>query len=104
MAYLNQQERDKLLNELTKMSVPRARGKLRRMDPQVKLAFMRNAQASGEFLTRFDLRGLGTVVTLVERQGAPEITTDKPGSASVRLKGEFYLTEVRVEPMPENHT
>jgi hypothetical protein len=102
MAYLNQQEREKLLNELTKMSVSRARGKLRRMDSKGKLAFMRNAQATGEFLTRFDLYGLGVVVTLVERKGDSKVTTDQPGAADVRYKPDFYLSEVSVEPMPDN--
>lgn len=104
MAYLNQQEREKLLNELTKMKVPRARGKLRRMDSKGKLAFIRNAQATGEFLTRYDLHGLGVVVTLIERKDETETATDKPGSASVRYKPDFYLSEVTVEPMPDNQT
>jgi len=104
MAYLNQQEREKLLNELTKMSVPRARGKLRRMDSKGKLAFIRNAQATGEFFTRYDLHGLGVVVTLVERKDSAETATDEPGAANVRYKPDFYLSEVSVEPMPDNHS
>ena len=104
MAYLNQQEREKLLNELAKMSVPKARGKLRRLDSQGKLAFIRNAQTPGEFLTRYDLHGLGTVVTLVERKGESETTTNNVGAADVRFKPDFYLSEVTVEPMPDNHT
>lgn len=105
MAYLNQQEREKLLNELVKLNnVSRARGKLRRMDPKVKLAYMRNMQASGFYETRFDLFGLGTVVKLIERGSQHETATDKPGSAPVRLETDFTLAEVVVEPMPENKT
>lgn len=105
MAYLNQQEREKLLQDLVKLNnVPRARGKLRRMDPKVRLAYMRNMQASGVYETRFDLFGLGTVVRLIERQDEHEVATDKPGAAPVRLKPEFTLSEVIVEPMPENKT
>ncbi len=104
MAYLNQEEREKLLQELTKMSVSRARGKLRRMDPKVKLAYLRNMQQSGEYATRFDLFGLGTVVTLIERGSEEQTSTDKPGSAAVRMKSEFELSQVIVEPMPENRT
>ena len=104
MAYLNREEREKLLNELTKMKAPRARGKLRRMDPKVKLAFLRNAQESGEYWTRYDLVGLGTVVTLVERGDEEQTFTDKEGSAPVRLSKDYTLTQVMVEPMPENQT
>jgi hypothetical protein len=105
MAYLNQQEREKLLQELVKLNnVPRARGKLRRMDPKVRLAYMRNMQQSGEYATRFDLFGLGTVVTLIERGTEEKTATDKAGAAAVRFKPEFTLSEVIVEPMPENKT
>ena len=104
MAYLNREEREKLLNELTKMKAPRARGKLRRMDPKVKLAYLRNAQESGEYWTRYELFGLGTVVTLVERADEEQTFTDKQGSAPVRLSKEYRLAEVMVEPMPENQT
>lgn len=105
MAYLNQQEREKLLEELVKMNnVPKARGKLRRMDPKVRLAYIRNMQQSGEYETRYDLHGLGTVVRLIETGDEETVFTDKPGSAAVRMKPEFRLKEVIVEPMPENRT
>lgn len=104
MAYLNREEREKLASELTTMSVPRARGKLRRMDSNVKLRFIRNAQASGEYKTRLDLPNLGAVVTLVERETDEQVYADKPGSAAVRLKPDFRLTEVIVEPTLENRT
>ena len=102
MAYLNREAREKLANELTSMSVGKARGKLRRMDPGVKLRFLRNAQATGEYLTRLELPGAGVFVTLVERETEAQVATDKPGSAAVRLKPDFTLTEVIVEPTPEN--
>jgi hypothetical protein len=104
MAYLNREEREKLMNELIKMKAPRARGKLRRMDPKVKLAYLRNAQESGEYWTRYELFGLGTVVTLVERAEEEQTFTDRQGSAPVRLSKEYSLAEVMVEPMPENQT
>lgn len=104
MAYLNREEREKLLNDLTKMSAPRARGKLRRMDSKVKLAYLRNAQESGEYWTRYDLGGLGVVVTLVERADETQTFTDKQGSAPVRLSKDYRLTEVTVEPTLENKT
>lgn len=104
MAYLNREEREKLANELTTINVGKARGKLRRMDPDVKLRYMRNAQATGEYLTRLELPGAGVFVTLVERGTESQTATDKPGSATVRFKPDFELTEVIVEPTPENRT
>ncbi|MEO8397580.1 MAG: hypothetical protein ABI700_31580 [Chloroflexota bacterium] len=104
MAYLNRDEREKLMNELIKMQAPRARGKLRRMDPKVKLAYLRNSQEIGEYWTRYELLGLGTVVTLVEHADEEQTFTDKQGSAPVRLSKEYRLTKVMVEPMPENQT
>lgn len=104
MAYLNRDEREKLANELSTMNVGKARGRLRRMDPNVKLRFIRNAQATGEYITRLDLPNQGVVVSLVERETETQSATDKPGSAMVRLKPDFRLTEVIVDPMPENRT
>ncbi|MCC6802599.1 MAG: hypothetical protein IT319_06925 [Anaerolineae bacterium] len=104
MAYLNREEREKLANELVTMNVGKARGKLRRMDANVKLRFIRNAQATGEYLTRLELPDSGVLVTLVERKTEAQTANDKPGSASVRLKPEFTLTEVVVDPTAENRT
>lgn len=105
MAYLNRDEREKLLHDLTTMKVPQIRGKLRRMDPHVKLRFMRNAQTTGEFMTRLDLPGQGIIVTLVERDvNEATTTTTAAGSASVRLSPDFRLQEVVIDPTPENKT
>ncbi len=104
MAYLNQQEREALAHDLTTLNFKQAKGKLRRMDPDVKVAFLRNAQAVGEYLSRFDLFGLGTVVTLIERETETTTFTDKPGSSPIRMKAQFALDEVIVAPMPENKT
>ena len=104
MAYLNRDERDKLMRDLTTMRFNQAKGKLRRIDPQGKLAYLRNAQETGEYWTRFELYGLGTVVTLVERESEAQVADDQPGSAPVRLKPDYELAEVMVEPMPDNHT
>lgn len=97
MAYLNRQERESLLNELKDMKINQARGKLRRLDPKGRLAFIRNAQASGQLHTRYDLDGMGTRVTLVEEA---EVT----GSGSTNLKPKFKLVEIIVEPTPDNRT
>lgn len=94
MAYLNEQQRLELLNELKQMNFNRAKGKLRRMDPKARLVFYRNAQSVGRWMTRYDLEGLGTRVTLVEENRVE----DKDS----RLKSRWELVEVLVEPTPDN--
>jgi hypothetical protein len=98
MAYLDATERAELLRDLQTMSFNRAKGKLRMMDRKGKLAVYRNAQMSGKFYTRFDLEGLGTRVTLIER----EIET--PQAQAERNTSKFELVEIIVEPTPENRT
>jgi hypothetical protein len=104
MAYLNRQEREALLRDLTTMNFNKAKGKLRRMDPNVKLAFLRNAQASGEFHTRYILPGAGVIATLIETETEQQTATNKPGAAPIRTKADFQMRQVIVEPTPENHT
>lgn len=96
MAFLNRQEREKLLNELTTLTFNKAKWKLRRLDPKGSMAFFRNMQTSGKFHTRFNLEGLGTRVTLVETQ------TQAPSKTPGFNKSQFELVEVIVEPTPEN--
>jgi hypothetical protein len=96
MAYLNEQERDALLNELKNMSFRQAQGKLRSMDEKSRLAYFRNAQQTGRWLTRYVLPSLGTRVTLVE------VHSDKPTNKERRLKSEYEFVEVIVEPTPDN--
>jgi hypothetical protein len=47
-------------------------------------------------MTRFELKGLGTRVTLVETYG-----TKQQGG---RTKADFQLVDVVVEPTPDNRT
>ncbi len=94
MAYLDEQQRQKLLNELKDMNFNQARRRLRRLDPRGRLAFFRNAQEVGRFMTRFDLESLGTRVTLVEGH--------RDAAKDGKLKSEFELVEVIVEPTPDN--
>ncbi len=96
MAYLNEQQRAALSSELARMNFNKAKAKVRSMDPKARLAFYRNAQRVGRWMTRYDLPTLGTRVTLVESH-------HDEGNGS-RLKSEFELTEVIVEPTPDNHT
>jgi hypothetical protein len=104
MAYLNREEREALARELTTMSAGKARGKLRRMDPNSRLRYLRNAQQTGEYLTSLDLPGRGVIVTLVEREVEKQTFSDKPGAAPIRLKPDFSLEQVIVDRKPENNT
>ena len=94
MAYLNAEQRAKLVDELKGLPFNKAKGKVRGMDTESRLVFYRNAQGVGRWLTRFDLPSLGTRVTLVESHQ----DTDKHG----KLKSEYALAEVMAEPLPDN--
>jgi hypothetical protein len=94
MAYLNEQERLALLDELKDMSFNRAKGKLRSLDPKARLAFFRNAQQVGRWMTRYELPSLGARVTLVESH------RDVPNNS--KTKSEFEMVEVIIEPTPDN--
>ncbi|GAB4530144.1 MAG: hypothetical protein OHK0046_50530 [Anaerolineae bacterium] len=98
MAYLNEDEREKLLNDLTRMNFMQAKSKLRHMDKRAHLDFYRNMQHTGEWVTRYDLPTLGTTVTLVESNQV------KASDPAVRVKSKYELVRVIVEPMPENRT
>ncbi|MBK9124367.1 MAG: hypothetical protein IPM16_14775 [Chloroflexi bacterium] len=97
MAFLDKNERQKLAEELKDIGFRPAKGKLRRMDPQSRLAFYRNVQTVGRWVTRFDLKGLGTRVTLVEKLAENEHKSGK-------MTADYELVEVIVEPTPENKT
>ncbi len=99
MAYLNEQERDKLLEDLIKMNFMQAKRKLRRMDRQSKLAVFRNVQTTGEWVTQYDLVGLGTRVTLIE-----DLKSGYDGSPDERKESDYELVRVVVEPTAENRT
>lgn len=96
MAYLNEQERDELLNQLKDMKFNRAKYKLARMDPKGRLAYYRNVQMSGEWHTKYILEGLGTIVTLVETNDAEN---DK-----AKNKQNYQFVNIIVEPTEGNRT
>lgn len=99
MAFLNKQERSQLENELKGMKFGRATGKLRGMDPNVRLVYYRNAQETGEWLTRYELKGLGTRVTLVEKR----IETPTKILNFTKLDNANYdLVDVKVDPTSDN--
>lgn len=96
MAYLNAEQRAKLVNDLKGLPFNKAKGRVRGMDENARLVFYRNAQGVGRWLTRFDLPNLGTRVTLVESHK----DTDKHG----KLKSEYDLAEIIAEPLPGNNS
>ncbi len=96
MAYLNTQERLALLDELKNMSFNRAKGRIRSLDPKARLAFYRNSQEVGRWMTRYELPTLGTRVTLVE--------SHRDVGKNTKVKSEFQFDEVIVEPTPDNRT
>jgi hypothetical protein len=97
MAYLNQQERERLQEDLKNMSFNRARRRLRGIDPKGRLAFLRNVQNVNQWVTRYELSGLGTRVTLIE---ALEMNQRRDGS----YRSDYDLLEVVVEPTADNRT
>jgi hypothetical protein len=96
MTYLTREQRDALKAELKELSFNQANGRLKRIDHKGRLAFYRNAQRTGQWMTRWVLTGLGTQVTLVESNVKTE--KDKPN----RVRNEYRLVDVIVEPTPDN--
>lgn len=96
MAYLNSQERDALQNELATLNFMQAKRKVRRMDGESRLAFLRNVQDVDQWVTRYELPSLGTVVTLIE--------SNQNVGDGARKKAKFELVRVIVNPTPENKT
>lgn len=95
MAYLTEEKRAELKAELEKLSFRQAHGRLKRMD-KGRLAFYRNAQYAGKWMTRWVLEGMGVVVTLVEAN----VWTEK--EKANRIKNDYNLIDVIVEPTPDN--
>jgi hypothetical protein len=96
MAFLNEQDRDKLLDDLKDMNFNRAKGKLQRMDSKGRLAYYRNVQMVGESHTKYILEGLGTIVTLVE--------VNHTQNTEARNNQEYEFVNIIVEPTASNRT
>ena len=102
MAYLNQAEREALLDELKALSFRKAKGRLRKLAAKGRMAFYRNYQRTGEYVTCFVLEGKGARVELVETLERPEGKLIHYGVK--RLKPKFTFARVVVEPTPANRT
>lgn len=96
MAYLNEDERRSLLDDLSGMRLWRAKFKLRLMDPKGRLLYLRNVQQAGEWHTKYVLESLGAQVTLVEVNQAEN---NQP-----RNKQKFEFVNVIVEPTADNRS
>ncbi len=97
MAYLNTNERNQLKQELDALNdFTKAKRRLFLADAKGRLAFFRNAQHSGQLETRFDLEGLGTRVTIIEKHSR-ELDEKKSVWHS-----SYELLDIVVEPLPDN--
>lgn len=96
MAYLNKEQREDLLNELKDLKFHAAKHKLMRMDPQRNMRYYRNNQRTGQWITRIDLVGMGTIVYLIEVKDI-----SKEGGEHY---ADYILDEIIVEPTPDNNS
>lgn len=94
MAFLTKDERDALANELANKNFGQIRGAVNRKDNKARLAYFRNVQESGKWMTRYVLETLGTMVTVYEIY-EPE----KKGWFS---KAKYRIEKIVVEPTREN--
>jgi hypothetical protein len=90
MAFMNKAERDALLDRIKDKRFNRIKGILRGVDRKIKLAYYRNIQEVGRWMTRYVLPTYGVQVTLVENQ------------AVKGFKAEYELVEIIVEPTADN--
>lgn len=97
MAYLNEEQRRSLKEELEGMTFNQAKFRLRTMDRLVRLVYYRNSMQPRTLHTRYELAGLGTRVTLVETHDTRPMQEESKAVRSV-----FELAEVIVEPTPDN--
>ena len=94
MAFLNKDERDALLNDIKDKNLGGIRFYVHNKDNKARLAYYRNVQESGKWMTRYVLEGLGTQVTVYER-----INADNKGWFSKR---KYEIEQIVVEPTANN--
>lgn len=94
MAFLNQQERDALLEDIKNKKFNQIRGYVYRKDAKARLAYFRNVQETGHWMTRYVLEGLGTQVTVYENAN-----NQNKGLFSRR---KYEITKIVVEPTSDN--
>ncbi|MEM9952283.1 MAG: hypothetical protein AAF846_11810 [Chloroflexota bacterium] len=94
MPFLNKDERDELLNDIKDMKFNKIRGYVYRKDSKARLGYFRNVQESGQWMTRYILEGMGTMVTVYEK-----INEEDKGLFNKR---KYEITQIKVEPTSEN--
>lgn len=96
---MSEQEMQALAEELIGMPINKARGHVRRLDPDSDLEMLR-VGVGHELLTRVRLPNLGVVVTLVENDRAEAYTAENQSEAfQPRSKFEPEFVEARVVPL-----
>ena len=94
MAYLNQQERDQMAQELRDKTRQQIRGYVNGKDKKARLAYFRNVQEPGKWMTRYVLDEFGVMVTIYE------VFDEKPhGWFNQR---DYRIEQVVVEPTAAN--
>jgi hypothetical protein len=93
MEHLNQEQREQLAAELAGLKFNQAKWRLLKMDPDGRIKYFRNTQRLGFLATRFELPSFGTRVTLYEQHAS------KADPTTNKIKGEYKLAEVEVEPL-----
>lgn len=94
MAFLSKDERDALAQEIKDKNFGQIRGYVHGKDDTARLAYFRNAQESGKWMTRYVLEGLGTMVTVYE-----ELKEEKKGWFNKR---KYVIEQIVVEPTKAN--
>lgn len=92
MAFMNKQERDAMLDKMNGKSFQQIRGIVNSTDKKARIAYYRNVQETGKWMTRYIMEGAGTIVTLTE------ILEDAPRGN----KKHYRITEIELEPTDEN--
>ncbi len=97
MAFINKQEREELERELKEMNdFIKVKRRLFTIDQKGRLVYFRNAQYANRLMTRFDLEGLGTRVTIFEKH------TREPDKGGQYWNSHYELDDIEVEALPEN--
>lgn len=97
MAFINKQEREELERELKEMNdFTQVKRRLFTIDQKGRLVYFRNAQYTNRLMTRFDLEGLGTRVTIFEKHSR------EPDESGQFWNSHYEFLDVEVEALPEN--
>ncbi len=102
MAYLTSQQREALRTELRTLKFNQAKGRIRRLDPKGRLAFLKNSQATGSLHTAYDLPTLGVRVILVEDEQHVVDETNNAGSTPTLFASKTQFVDVLVHPLADN--